>query len=566
MKKEKKHARQEEKSLAAHAVILAGGRGTRFWPRSRLRTPKQLLNIVGRETMLEQTVERLLPLFPYPRLWVVTNAEQARGVCRIAPRLRPAQVLSERVGRNTAAAIGLAAIHLAHKYGDAVMAVLPADHFIADAKGYREVVQAAIDLAASGPNLVTLGIPPTRPETGYGYIERVDAPQAQGGAFLVKRFTEKPDEATAKQFLASGKFFWNAGMFFWRVSAYLDCLKKFLPATHEALDRLSREIGTRRYAAALKRIYPRLENISVDYAIMEPATRVASGASVHVLPAEVGWSDIGSWAAVYELGAQQEGANVSAGPLYTLDAAGNYVHSPDKFVAAIGLAAIHLAHKHGDAVMAVLPADHFIADAVRYREVVRAAIDLAARGPNLVTLGIPPTRAETGYGYIERMDAPEAQGGAFRVKRFTEKPDEATAKQFLASGNFFWNAGMFFWRVSTYLDCLRKFLPATHAALDRLSRDIGTRRYSGALRRIYPKLENISVDYAIMEPATRVKSGASVHVLPAEVGWSDIGSWAAVYELARSRREPTSRLDHSTRSTPPATTCTARKNSLPPSA
>ena len=337
MKKKAAHTRPEKQSLAAHAVILAGGRGTRFWPRSRLHTPKQLLNIVGRETMLEQTVERLLPLFSYAKLWVVTNAEQARGVLRIAPRLRAAQVLAEPVGRNTAAAIGLAAIHLGHEHGDAVMAVLPADHFIADAVRYREVVRAAIDLAARGPNLVTLGIPPTRAETGYGYIERMDAPEAQGGAFRVKRFTEKPDEATAKQFLASGNFFWNAGMFFWRVSTYLDCLRKFLPATHAALDRLSRDIGTRRYSGALRRIYPKLENISVDYAIMEPATRVKSGASVHVLPAEVGWSDIGSWAAVYELGAQQEGANVSAGPLYALDATGNYVYSPEKLVAAIGV-------------------------------------------------------------------------------------------------------------------------------------------------------------------------------------------------------------------------------------
>jgi mannose-1-phosphate guanylyltransferase len=279
-------------------------------------------------------------LFPYPRLWVVTNAEQARGVRRIAPRLRAAQVLAEPVGRSTAAAIGLAAFHLARRHGDAVMAVLPADHFIADTAHYREVVRAAIDLAASGPNLVTLGIPPTRPETGYGYIERVNAPETKDGAFRVKRFTEKPSEEAAKQFLASGRFFWNAGMFFWRGSTYLDCLKRFLPATHEALERLSRDIGTQRYAGALRRIYPKLENISVDYAIMEPATRVESGANVHVLPAEVGWSDIGSWAAVYELGAKQGEVNISAGPLYALDAAGNYVYSPEKFVAAIGVSGL----------------------------------------------------------------------------------------------------------------------------------------------------------------------------------------------------------------------------------
>lgn len=325
--------------LTAHAVVLAGGRGTRFWPRSRLRMPKQLLNIVGRESMLEQTLGRLRPLFPVPRIWVVTNTEQAGEVRRIAPRLRAAQVLAEPVGRNTAAAIGLAAFHLARRHGDAVMAVLPADHSITDAARYRGVVKEAIEVAGRGANLVTLGIPPTRPETGYGYIEREEILPVPGeaGAFRVKRFTEKPDQGTAKQLLASGNSFWNAGMFFWRVSTYLNCLKRFLPATHAALDRLARDIGTRRYAGSLRRIYPRLENISVDYAIMEPATRAGSGANVCVLPADVGWSDIGSWAAVYELGTRDAAANVSAGPLYALDATGNYIYCPDKFVAAIGV-------------------------------------------------------------------------------------------------------------------------------------------------------------------------------------------------------------------------------------
>lgn len=339
MKKNSHRPRRESESLTAHAVVLAGGRGTRFWPRSRKRTPKQLLNIVGQHTMLEQTIERLNPLFPSSRLWVVTNAEQARDVRRIVPRFRPQQILAEPVGRNTAAAIGLTAIHLARRHGDTVMAVLPADHYIADAARYRGVVKAAIEMAARSASLVTLGIPPTRPETGYGYIEREGATPGSGGdtAFRVRRFTEKPDEATAKHFLASGNFLWNAGMFFWRASTFLNCLKQFLPATHAALERLARDIGTRHYEATLERIYPKLENISVDYAILEPATRADSVSSVYVLPADVGWSDIGSWAAVYELSANREGENVSAGPLYALDAAGNYICCPEKFVAAIGV-------------------------------------------------------------------------------------------------------------------------------------------------------------------------------------------------------------------------------------
>jgi mannose-1-phosphate guanylyltransferase len=334
--------------LTAHAVILAGGRGTRFWPRSRTRTPKQLLNIVGKETMLQQTVKRLLPVFPASRMWVVTNAEQAAAVRRNVPKLGAARVLAEPVGRNTAAAIGLAAIHIAKKDPDALMAVLPADHYIADAPRYHAVVRAALAVAARGPNLVVLGIPPTRPETGYGYIERAEEVDGQAGVLVhaVARFTEKPAQAKAEEYVASGRYYWNAGMFFWRVATFLDCLQRFLPATHDALLRIEKLLDTPRYAKALKRIYPQLENISVDYAVMERAT-VSSASSrpgeserlfgVFVLPADVGWSDIGSWAAVYELLARAPGENVSAGESAAIDASGNFLWSPKKFVAAVGV-------------------------------------------------------------------------------------------------------------------------------------------------------------------------------------------------------------------------------------
>jgi mannose-1-phosphate guanylyltransferase len=325
--------------LQAHAVILAGGRGTRFWPRSRTSTPKQLLNIVGRKTMLVQTVERLRPVFPASRVWVVTNAAQAAAVRKQLPSVAASRVLAEPVGRNTAAAIGLAAVHLAQKGNDALMAVLPADHYIAHADVYRKIVAAALEVAGQGRYLVALGIPPSRPETGYGYIERADAVPAVLGStvFRVRRFTEKPAQDTAQEYVASGRYFWNAGMFFWRVSTFLDRLKKHLPATHNALMRLGDTIGTRRYAATVKRIYPKLENISVDYAVLERATQPGEPSSVFVLPAEVGWSDIGSWAAVYELQAKAAGGNVSAGAHFAMDASDNFFWSPEKFVAAIGV-------------------------------------------------------------------------------------------------------------------------------------------------------------------------------------------------------------------------------------
>ena len=330
----------------AHAVILAGGRGTRFWPRSRTRTPKQLLNIVGQQTMIQQTVERLSPLFPASRLWVVTNGEQAAEVHRQLPAVAARHILAEPVGRNTAAAIGLAAVHLLRTApSDALMAILPADHVIAQAQRYRRIVRAALEVAARpGPGpLVCLGIPPTRPDTGFGYIESAKASagrtdRVSGESVLaVRRFTEKPQLARARRYVASGQYLWNAGMFFWRVSTFLALLERLLPKTHAALLRLADTIGTPRYDAALRRIYPQLENISVDFAILEPASRDPRRSPVFVLPAAIGWSDIGSWAAVYELLAAKLGENVSAGRLLALDAAGNFLWSPHKLVAAVGI-------------------------------------------------------------------------------------------------------------------------------------------------------------------------------------------------------------------------------------
>jgi mannose-1-phosphate guanylyltransferase len=332
--------RKTMKELPVHAVILAGGRGTRFWPRSRTRTPKQLLNIVGKDTMLQQTVARLKPLIPAEHIWTVTNAEQAVAVRKQVPATARRRVLIEPMGMNTAVAIGLSAIHVHHAGGgDALLAVLPADHHIEQPQKYREIVAAALDLAREPGRMVVLGIPPTRPETGFGYIERTGEPIDSRGfpVFAVRRFTEKPEPKLAQEYVASGNYHWNAGMFFWRVSTFLENLKSFLPKTHAALEKLAGFIGTRSYEGNLRAIYSKLENISVDYAVLEPATRSEGPPRVFVIPAEVGWSDIGSWAAVYQLLAKKTGENVLAGQGHTLDAKGNFLCSPSKFVAAIGV-------------------------------------------------------------------------------------------------------------------------------------------------------------------------------------------------------------------------------------
>ena len=331
-----------KEKLPVHAVILAGGRGTRFWPRSRTRTPKQLLNIVGKDTMLQQTVARLRPLVRADRIWTVTNTEQAVAVRKQVPAAARKRVLTEPVGRNTAAAIALAAIHVRHATrGDALMAVLPADHYIELDEKYREIVSAALDVARHSGRLVVLGIPPTRPETGFGYVERMSESIGLKGfpVFPVLRFTEKPELKLAQEYVAAGNYHWNAGMFFWRVSTFLENLKSFLPKTHAALEKLAEFIGTRSYERKLRAIYSKLENNSVDYAVLEPATRTQGPARVFVIPAEVGWSDIGSWGAVHGLLLDKNSAdgNVFVSPGYALDAHGNLISCPGKIAALIGV-------------------------------------------------------------------------------------------------------------------------------------------------------------------------------------------------------------------------------------
>lgn len=303
--------------------------------------------------MLEQTVARLRPLISADRIWNVTNAEQTGALKKQLPAASRKRVLTEPIGRNTAAAIALAAIHIRHAAkGDALMAVLPADHYIAQPEKYRSIVAAALNVARAPGRMVVLDIPPTHPETGFGYVERTAEALDSNGfpVFAVRRFTEKPALAVAQEYVAGGNYHWNAGMFFWRVSTFLDNLKCHLPKTHTDLEKLAAAIGTRSYEKKLRAIYPKLENISVDYAILERATQQSGAPQVFVIPAEIGWSDIGSWAAVYELlaasggvaiglpntAADSSSGNIFATPGTAVDAHGNLISVPGKFTALIG--------------------------------------------------------------------------------------------------------------------------------------------------------------------------------------------------------------------------------------
>jgi mannose-1-phosphate guanylyltransferase len=328
------------KSLDFYPVILAGGRGTRFWPLSRKTRAKQLLALDGKQTMIQQTVARLLPLAPARNFWIITNEDLRPAIAKQLPKLPKAQILPEPAARNTAPAIGLAAFLLASESPEAVIGLFPSDHVIGDQNRYRAMLQRGIEIAAAGANIVVLGIRPNRAETGYGYIE-VGA-TSQGDALRVRRFTEKPDAAKAAEFVAAGNYFWNSGMFLWSARTLADALREHLPKTAPLLEEIAAAYGTRKFAATFRWLYPKCENISVDYAVLEPRSAKGEQAgNIFCLPADFGWNDLGSWTALHEHHTAKsnppEGNLVAGSGVFLMNASGNYIHAPGKFVAAVGV-------------------------------------------------------------------------------------------------------------------------------------------------------------------------------------------------------------------------------------
>ena len=323
-----------------YPVILAGGRGTRFWPLSRKKRAKQLLTLDGKQTMIQQTVSRLVPLSSPKRFWIITNDDLRPAVLKQVPRLPKEQVLAEPVGRNTAPAIGLAAFLLLRENPAAVIGMFPSDHVIGDEQRYRATILLGAQIATAGENIVVLGIKPTRPETGYGYIEAGSA--SNGGALRVRRFTEKPDAGRAAEFVAAGNYFWNSGMFLWSARTLANALKEHLPKTAALLQQIAASYGTRKFAATFRKLYPKCENISVDYAVLEPRSAKGEQAgNIFCLPANFGWNDLGSWTALHEhheaKSNPSQGNLISAAGRFVLNARGNYVHAPGKFVAVVGV-------------------------------------------------------------------------------------------------------------------------------------------------------------------------------------------------------------------------------------
>jgi len=329
-----------QKNFSFYPVILAGGRGTRFWPLSRRRRAKQLLALDGKQTMIQQTVARLLKLGSPKQFWVITNEDLRREIARQLPRLPARQIIAEPLGRNTAPAIGLAAFLLARADPDAVIGMFPSDHVIENEERFHELLKRGIEIAAAGENIIVMGIRPTRAETGYGYIEA--GAEMENGALRVRRFTEKPDAEQAAGFLEAGNYFWNSGMFIWSARTLVNALREHLPRTAAILEDIAAEYGTSKFGRVFRRLYPKCENISIDYAVLEP--RSAKGekdSNIYCLPADFGWNDLGSWTALHEHQSAKrnpkDGNLISGKGVFTLDAEDNYIHAPGKFVAAVGV-------------------------------------------------------------------------------------------------------------------------------------------------------------------------------------------------------------------------------------
>lgn len=313
------------------ALIMAGGRGERFWPRSRQSMPKQFLSLTDDgKTMIQLTVERILPLVDMEDIYIVTNAAYKALVREQLPALPEENILCEPVGRNTAPCIGLGAAYIRKKYGDATMLVLPSDHLIKYNAIFLNTLQSACDVAESGDNLVTIGITPNYPETGYGYI-KFDPNEMLRSAFKVERFVEKPDLETAKGYLATEQYLWNSGMFIWRSSTILRALESFEPEIYAGLEEISRAIGTAEEQSVLESRFAAFRSVSIDYAVMEKSD------NIYILTGSFGWDDVGSWLAVARIKKTNEFGNVVDGTVVSVDTENCIIQGSEKLIATVGL-------------------------------------------------------------------------------------------------------------------------------------------------------------------------------------------------------------------------------------
>ncbi len=316
--------------MELYVCIMAGGVGSRFWPRSKQKRPKQLLQIFGQHSMIKDTVKRLEGLVPYDRIFIVTNKIQKAKVIEELPFIPVKNIIDEPFGKNTAACIGLASIIIEKINKNAVVLTLPADHLIKEKDLFQKTLIQAAEFADKSNGLLTIGIKPTKPETGYGYIQ-VDEEIIENDVHKVLTFAEKPNVATAERFIESGDFLWNSGMFIWRVDAILNEIRFLMPELYNGLQEISKSIDADEYERVLPLVYGQLKSISIDYGIMERSK------SVYLIKGNFSWNDVGSWEAVYELSEKDNFSNAKTGEVYLESTSGSFIYNPKKFTAVVGV-------------------------------------------------------------------------------------------------------------------------------------------------------------------------------------------------------------------------------------
>jgi len=363
-------------SSAFAPVVLAGGSGTRFWPRSRRARAKQVLALDGEQTMIQQTVERLMPLTALQNFMVITNNLLADTIAQQLPMLNDSHLLREPCARNTAPACALAAMIIEKRSPDTVIGIFPSDHVVTNPAHFRDVVRAGIAVAAAGENIVVLGVSPTRPETGYGYIEQGEAAAfaLPNGSSLnlhvreVRRFTEKPSIDRAEQFVKDGNFAWNSGIFLWSARTLANAIREHRPALASLLEEIAAAYGTPQFEEVFAELYSRCENVSIDYAVLERAANVEGLACD-----DIGWSDVGSWDAVHELLSRDGDGNASRAEALYEGSSGNYVDARGKLVALLG---VH------DLIVVDTPDALLVADRKRAQQVGNLVKMLEQKGRN----------------------------------------------------------------------------------------------------------------------------------------------------------------------------------------
>ena len=362
------------------SVIIAGGKGTRFWPLSRSQRPKQLLKILGRRSLISETTSRVLSISGSKQTLVVTVAEQLNALCKELPNLPQKNFLAEPQGNNTAPCIGLAALEVVARDPRAVMVVLPADHWVADVSGFRSSIKSAVEIATRHDSLVTIGIRPNYPETGYGYIMKGKPLGGKPGAYHVKRFHEKPSVVVAQRLIRQGSL-WNSGIFVWQAATLLELMRSYQPIISKGLEQIKKATGGKSLGAPTPQIrsivareYKKMPNISIDYAILEKA---GSEGKVITLEADFGWSDVGSWAAVHRMLPHDENGNAGNGKWLTLGAKNSFIHAGDRLVVLLGVE---------DIVVVDTPDALLVGDIRRSQEVRELVDELNKKGYGAYTV------------------------------------------------------------------------------------------------------------------------------------------------------------------------------------